>query len=84
MTGPAALKRWTLAGLGAVPWTGRGNSRPWCRRPRNMAVRRGLIAARGTLRGIKVPPDASSDLDIAADQDRCWKRHRATKWRTPP
>lgn len=69
-----------LANPFAIAGTGRRHRRyRWIRCPRNIAVKRGLIAAVGDLRGVTVPP--SNYDDIARHCERSWKRHRTTRWR---
>jgi hypothetical protein len=62
-----------------VPGTGRRSGGHYFRRPRNISVKRMLLAALGTLKGAKVPPDSFDDIHIAASRSRTWKRHRRTQ-----
>lgn len=74
--------RWSLANACAVPGTGRRHHGHWFRRPRNVAVKRALLSAFGTLRGVPVPPDSWQDIRVKAMRNRNWKRHRLTRWRS--
>lgn len=73
-----------LANVFAVPRTGVKHHGHYFRRPRNVSIKRALIAVFGGLRGVKFPPNAYDDIAIAAITDRTWKRHRRTQWRQQP
>ena len=75
--------RWTLANVNAIPGTGRKSHGHWFRYPRNISVKRAIMAMVDSLRGVRVPPDSYDDISIAAHGDRNWKRHRLTKWKEP-
>lgn len=69
-----------LANVLAVPGTGHGRRRyRGVRYPRNIGVRRALLAHVGTLRGVCTPPDDNEDISRSCE--RSWKRHRLTRWR---
>lgn len=76
----ATIRGLRLAGMFAVAGTGRQSGGRCTRHPRNISVKRALLSAAGTLRGIAVSPDANDDLYIAAARHRTWKRHRRTQW----
>lgn len=65
----------------AVPHTGRRRRCKLWRRPRNACIKRALLGALGTLRGVFVPPSSYDDMKISANSDRSWKRHRRSQWR---
>jgi hypothetical protein len=64
-----------------IPGTGRRHFGHWLRRRRNISAKRGLLAAVGTLKGLKIPPNAWDDIKISALSDRTWKRFRRTRWK---
>lgn len=72
---------WRLANQYAVPGTDHRSHGHWFRRPRNIGVKRALLSAFDTLRGIGTPPDSWDDLNIVAVRHRSWKRHRRTQWK---
>jgi hypothetical protein len=51
------------------------------RRPRNIGIKRSLVAAFGSWRGRKVPPNNWDDLLKMSLNDRNWKRFRKTRWK---
>lgn len=69
----------TYANLLAIPGTGKRGRGRWLRRPRHIAVLRGLEQTSGTLRGSKLPPDDWAD--IPRKTERSWKAHRHQRWR---
>lgn len=72
---------WFMANVFAVPGTGiRRGRATWLRRPRNVGVKKLLLADTGTLRGMKVPPSAWDDICRTHLCDRNWKRFRKTRW----
>jgi hypothetical protein len=77
---PVVIRGWRLANVLAVPRTGRRSNGHYYRRPRNIGVKRAVVADDGTLRGAKVPPSSWDDITIEAARSRNWKRHRLTQW----
>lgn len=76
------LHGWRLANRFAVPGTGQsGRSIKWLRGPRNIGVKKELLATVGTLKGQKFPPDNYDDIRRSTIYDRSWKRFRLTKWK---
>lgn len=71
----------TMANIFAVPGTGRAGRGHFFRRPRNIAVKRQILAASDGLRGEKTPPDSYDDICISTMGHRTWKRHRLNQWR---
>lgn len=70
-----------IANVFAVPGTGHSRQAcKWLRGPRNIGVKRALLADLGTLKGQKFPPDNYDDVPRAAFHDRNWKRFRKTRW----
>ena len=63
----------------AIAGTGKRGRYGWFRSPRNATIKRALLAACGTLRGVKVPPSDYDDITRCCE--RSWKRHRLTRWR---
>lgn len=80
-TEPTTTPRWTLANRWAVPGTGCRHRGRWYRSPHNIAVKRGLEAIFGTLKGVTYPPNNYDDIARACAYDRNWKRFRKTRWK---
>lgn len=78
---PQVQRKWGMAAPFAVAGTGRVSRGRYLRNPKCGAVRRGLLAIAGTLRGEKYPPSAWDDIPRSNARDRTWKRHRAKQWR---
>ena len=49
-----------------------------------MAVKRGLSAEAGSVRGEKVPPNSYDDLSMSNASNRNWKRFRRRRWKDKP
>jgi hypothetical protein len=69
-----------LANIFAVPGTSVRGHGHFFRRPRSASVKRSLLAAFDTLRGVKVPPDSWDDISKSTYGHRTWKRHRRNQY----
>lgn len=80
MSEPDAPPRWDLANFNAIPGTGRHTAyKNYLRSPRNIGVKRSLLSAFDTLRGVTVPPNNWDD--IPRQLERNWKSFRLTRWK---